>query len=237
MSERTCVYQHASGGYCGLTEDANVHRLRIGRAHPFVPAPETAEAQDEAVVETLDEDFNTRDWRVGITVWTVPKAVEAAIRAPLEERIRAADQRTGNLLARIFRDGGQRAATFATLDEACAQADTEAAEFIVGHDNLAARVEAAEERIRELTLNRDAAESFAQSQMAENARLRAALRAAGNELGVPGEGYPAPVSNAAEIIRAALATSSTEATDYWCGHDAHVPGDCPEAATKEGDAG
>lgn len=35
-------------------------------------------------------------------------------------------------------------------------------------------------------------------------RLREALEAAANELGVPQPGYPAPVANAAEILRAAL---------------------------------
>lgn len=38
----------------------------------------------------------------------------------------------------------------------------------------------------------------------EQARLEAAIRAALNELGVPGEGYPAPVANAHEILSNAL---------------------------------
>ncbi len=48
----------------------------------------------------------------------------------------------------------------------------------------------------------------------------------------------AAVDARARAARAALATSSTEATDYWCGHDAHVPGDCPwaPAPAQEGDS-
>jgi hypothetical protein len=36
------------------------------------------------------------------------------------------------------------------------------------------------------------------------AELRTTVEAALNELGVPGEGYPAPVANAVDILRAAL---------------------------------
>ena len=37
-----------------------------------------------------------------------------------------------------------------------------------------------------------------------NHQLRRAIRKALDELGVPGEGYPAPIANAVEILRAAL---------------------------------
>jgi hypothetical protein len=50
-----------------------------------------------------------------------------------------------------------------------------------------------------------AEEGFASLQAA-NARMREALRRAGNELGIPQPGYPAPVANAAEIIASALST-------------------------------
>lgn len=50
-----------------------------------------------------------------------------------------------------------------------------------------------------------------EQQAEQVSRLRTALTAALNELGVPGPGYPAPVANAVEILRAALADSPREA--------------------------
>ena len=43
-------------------------------------------------------------------------------------------------------------------------------------------------------------------------RLRAAIDAALHELGVPGPGYPAPVANAVDILRAALRAALEEPT-------------------------
>ena len=40
-----------------------------------------------------------------------------------------------NLLARIFRDGGQRIDTFDTLEAAVVQADIEVAEYIIGQES------------------------------------------------------------------------------------------------------
>jgi chromosome segregation ATPase len=45
---------------------------------------------------------------------------------------------------------------------------------------------------------------------AKNERLREALEAITRELGVPDENYPAPVANAVEVARAALAGSGDE---------------------------
>lgn len=45
---------------------------------------------------------------------------------------------------------------------------------------------------------------------AEIARLRGALEQIKNELGVPDENYPAPIANAVEIARAALAHTEEE---------------------------
>lgn len=58
----------------------------------------------------------------------IAQATRASERAAVETLTR-------NLLARIFRDGGQRTATYGTLEEACAQAEIEVAEYIAGYSD------------------------------------------------------------------------------------------------------
>ncbi|KAF0156261.1 MAG: hypothetical protein FD189_1066 [Elusimicrobia bacterium] len=59
---------------------------------------------------------------------------------------------------------------------------------------------------------------------AERDRLREALRAICNELGVPGPGYPAPVANAVAIALAVLSPTAPEP----CGQNGsrHICPDC-----------
>lgn len=71
--------------------------------------------------------------------WAASRQVIDSLTAEREEAQRVA----GNLLARIFRDGGHRAATYETLGEADAVADLEVA-------NLFARAEAAEAEVKRL---------------------------------------------------------------------------------------
>lgn len=131
-------------------------------------------------VYSLDEGAH---WRQVI----IPPVVEAAIRAPLEERIRELEARAQvaesnqDFLARAFDAGGQ----FERLQDEV-------------------------ERLRE-ALRRIRAHTMTGEQITGDVRCWF-------------------------LADEALATppSSTEGTDYWCGHDAHVPGDCPWAGTKEG---
>lgn len=54
----------------------------------------------------------------------------------MSNELAEATRRTENLLARIFRDGGQRAAAFPNLDEACREADVLVAQYVADHDRL-----------------------------------------------------------------------------------------------------
>lgn len=62
--------------------------------------------------------------------------------------------------------------------------------------------------------------------------LREAIRAALNELGVPGPGYPAPVANAVDILRAALRPSESDSTVFELLVGLGVPGSLAGAAEE-----
>ena len=82
---------------CGLPEDHPHHRDR-GQFewHPFEAAPSTDEGEARQVADiTHNADLGGSWWEYRLPHWTtrrattfVPSQVEAAIRAPLEERIR-----------------------------------------------------------------------------------------------------------------------------------------------------
>lgn len=104
------------------------------------------------VSEQLEAAFQASQ-RIDAVRWNpAEQAIERLIPEikAMEERLEAAEAHVMNLLARIFRDGGHRAYTFATLAEAVEQADIEAAQYIVGYSAAIARAEAAERMNGEL---------------------------------------------------------------------------------------
>jgi chromosome segregation ATPase len=98
------------------------------------------------------------------------------------------------------------------LTTALGKRNLENADLQAEVERLHAMLTVAEDAIRNLSFGKTVVveglkEARASLEAAEGERdaLREALHAIKSELGVPGDGYPAPVSNAAEIARAALA--------------------------------
>jgi hypothetical protein len=75
---------------------------------------------------------------------------------------------------------------------------------VEGIDSLEAEIERLTKERDELVRRGVNALTERDEARAEIERLRAAMEAAQNELGVPGDNYPAPVANAVEILRTAL---------------------------------